>query len=159
VSHANPEAFYSNSLSSISKKKKNNIVTDIVAIILSGGLLSCSELELFDYSNSILIDNNLISAGSDGSDLIGFCGNVSSYSDTVRTYGINTSGMNTDPVLTTIGDYKFIPDVNSPCIDAGIDISQLYYDSPHLFEDALNYPGEEVRPQGTAWDIGSYEVY
>jgi len=134
--------FNTDSKNKMIAEKKNQNFFEIAAMILGGLFFSC---RIGDPGTGVFIDNNLISAGTNGSDEIGFCDEVYTYEDWVDEFNLNRNGVHADPSLNS----SYMPDnINDPVVDAGCNLS-------NFFTDDLN--GNNRSTSGTNWDIGVYE--
>jgi hypothetical protein len=92
---------------------------------------------------NIIFDNNIISAGPNGTSDISFMGSINTYSDWVLSSKCNSHGRQTNPYLNAL--YSPNPD-SSFAIGNGMDLSMFFS------FDKNNRP----RPTG-AWDIGAFQ--
>jgi hypothetical protein len=144
VSARDPDAVFTNFT------VKNNLVYNCRHTGGSGGL----GFSGFDFDNSdVDFDHNLIHAGDDGRDGIGWDGVTYTVAEFNSAFGKNNVNAAPDfvsySVAAGLGNDLRLSSLDVNARDAGVDLSEFQF---------LRFDKNGIqRPQGLGWDIGAYE--
>jgi hypothetical protein len=127
----------------------NNIVSNCCRGIHTHAAIQAFES---DYDeNDVIIDYNLIDAGSEGHSTIIYK-DISYTHEEFSASGLGqANGLTGDPFFTNPSGYEFYLTADSPAVNAGLNPN--IYDDLNIIRDLdFNY-----RPIGDGWDLGAFE--
>ena len=137
-----------------STPKNSKIFNNIIFGINTAGV--AWQADGTDYTG-FEADYNCMKCGTIPDTIIKYPGTSSKTLITARAAGVETHGMEADPLFTDGGSHDYTLASNSPCIDTGVDLGASYSEAldPHsTWPDGVATADQD--DYGLGWEIGAY---